>query len=60
MLNTLKERIMNNIILESQIQDILVDLVDMFVSNTDITTSDLQGIAQAKARDIIELIKGAQ
>jgi hypothetical protein len=50
---------MNNIILESQIQDILIDLVDMYVSNDDIATSDLQGIAQAKARDIIELIKKA-
>jgi hypothetical protein len=48
---------MNNIILESQVQDILLDFAEFVDTNNDLTQGDIQGIAQAKARDIIELIK---
>lgn len=48
---------MDNILLESQVQEILLDFADFVGDNQDLTFSDFQGIAQARAKDIIELIK---
>jgi hypothetical protein len=43
--------------LESKISDILLEFLE--AAKEDLTTSDLQGIAMAKAMDIIRIIKEA-
>lgn len=45
----------NNIILEFAISDILLEFAEIAKEN--ITTSDLQGIAGAKAKNIIQIVK---
>ena len=42
--------------LESQVTDILLEFSE--IAREDLTTSDLQGIAMARAMDIIRIVKG--
>ena len=46
----------NQQILENDIEEILLEVANLY---NEVTTSDLQGIATVKAKEIIKLVRGA-